>query len=61
MILGEILDKKYVENETGAKLATFIKKLAGDANLGPHFKVIFDNKLSAEAKGRIEKAMSFVQ
>jgi endoglucanase Acf2 len=25
LILGEILDKKYVENDTGAKLARFIK------------------------------------
>lgn len=60
-ILGDILDKKYVEQETGLKLATFIKQLATDGNLGPHFKTIFDNKLSAEAKARIEKAVSMVQ
>lgn len=59
VILGEVLDKKYVEIETGKKLALFIKNLAADANLGLHVKTIFDNKLTAESRGRIEKAMSF--
>lgn len=60
-ILGEILDKKYIEVETGAKLANFVKNIANDANLGPHFKTIFDNKLSQDAKARFEKALTFAQ
>ena len=46
VILGEILDKKYITEQTGVKLATFIKNAAADPNLGAHFKVIYENKLS---------------
>lgn len=61
VILGEVLDKKFVEIETGVKLATFLKQLATDANLGLHFKTIYDNKLTPESKARIEKAIASLQ
>lgn len=60
LILGEILQKKYVNENTGKLLATFIKNASIDANLGPVFKTIYDNKLSNEAKERIQQAIQFV-
>jgi hypothetical protein len=59
LILGEILQKKYINENTGKMLATFIKHASNDATLGPHFKTIFDNKLSNEAKERITQAIQF--
>jgi len=61
LILGEILDKKYITEETGAKLASFVKHIANDANLGPHFKTIYDNKLSQDSQNRFQKALTFAQ
>ncbi len=58
-IIGEVLHKKYVKEETGVKFAKFLKSAASDANLGSHFKTIYENKLSAESKKRIEEALSF--
>ncbi len=46
LILSDILDKKYVDENTGRTLASFTKQMANDANLGSHFKTIYDNKLS---------------
>jgi len=59
VILGEILDKKYITEQTGVKLAGFIKQATADPNLGSHFKVIYENKLSQESQARIQKAMNF--
>ena len=58
-VLGEVLHKKYVKEETAVKLVKFLKWAAADPNLESQLKAIFDNKLSAEAKKRIEEAMSF--
>ncbi len=49
LILSEILQKKYLEDETGMKLARFLQGIANDPQLGPHFKVIYDNKVTEEA------------
>ena len=54
LILGEILQKKYIKEDTGKLLATFVKNASVDPTIGPHFKTIFDNKLSNEAKERIQ-------
>ena len=59
MLLGEILNKKYISDETGIKLALFLKKVASDTNLLNTFKAIYDNKLSEEARGRITLALQY--
>ena len=59
MLLGEILNKKFVTEETGLRLTNFLKQVAADANLGPHFKTIYENKLSNESKERITQALNF--
>ena len=41
-------------------MASFLKKVAEDGALGPQVQAIVDNKLSAEAKDRIAKAMKVV-
>ena len=52
------MDKKYLNETTGPKLAQFLKHLAADQNLGPQFKVVFDHKLNEKAKERISQALS---
>ena len=59
LIIGEILNKKYInEEKTGLKIAQFLKKAAVDPSLSQTFKTIFDNKLSAESKERIQQAIN---
>jgi importin-5 len=48
IILGTVLQKKYVEDETGLKLARFIKNALSDANVGPHVTT-YASKLPKEA------------
>lgn len=59
LVLAEILQKKYVEDETGLKLARFLQGVASDSQLGPHFKAIFDNKVTEEAQKRLSQALSY--
>jgi hypothetical protein len=58
MIFGEILNKKYIKEETGIKLALFIKKITVDPNFSSAFLTVFD-KLSHEAKERIQLAVKY--
>lgn len=60
VIIGTVLQKKYVDEQTGLKLATFVKNASVDATLGPLVKVVFDNKLAQDAKDRITQAVSAV-
>ena len=59
LILSEVMQKKYLNEETGVKLARIVQHLAQDAVMGPHFKAIFENKLTVEAKERLENALKF--
>ncbi len=59
VILGEVLNKKYVKEETGVLFAQFLKNAASDSVFSGPFKTIFDNKLSAESKQRIQDALNF--
>ena len=59
-MFGEILNKKYIKDETGVKLATIIQNMSRDPALGGPFKTVFDNVLSAEAKERMQLALNFV-
>ena len=59
LILGEILQKKYVKEETGIKFAQFLKKAASDANLSAGLQQIIENKLSQESKERILQALNY--
>jgi len=53
LIIGEVLNKKYVKDETGLKLIHFVKQVASDTTMSQHFKQIFDNKMNEESQKNI--------
>ena len=57
-LMGEVINKKFVNEETGVRLANFVKQVAGDATMGPRFRTVFEN-LSNESKERIQQALNF--
>lgn len=59
-ILGTVLQKKYVEDETGLKLARFLQNAINDATVGPHVRA-YAAKLPKEAQDRIQQALQFTQ
>ena len=58
-LLGEVINKKFVNEETGLRLTNFVKQVAGDPTLGPQFRAVFESKLTNEAKERIQQALNF--
>jgi len=58
LIIGEMLNKKYIKEETAMVFAQFLKHAAGVPELSAQFKLIFDNKLSQESRQRIQEALS---
>ena len=61
ILLSDIIQKKYVTEETGLKLAAIISNMSKDANFGPQFQTIYQNKLTAEQQERINTALKFTQ
>lgn len=57
-ILSEILEKKYLKDETAPLLAMEVKKLAQNPNLSAQFQAVFAT-LKDDKKSNIEKAMNF--
>ena len=53
ILLSDIYQKKYLNDETIPKLQTFIHQLANDGTLGPQFQVTFNNKLTTDQQERI--------
>ena len=59
LILSEIMQKKYIDDETGVKLSRFLQFAANDATLGPVFRQIYDSRLTEEAQNRLHQALNF--
>ena len=53
ILLSEIYDKKYLNDETIPKLGALIQNMAKDATFGPQFQVIYQNKLTAQQQERL--------
>ena len=61
ILLSDIIQKKYVTEETGLKLAAIISKMSQDTNLGPQFQTIYHSKLTSEQQERINTALKSTQ
>jgi hypothetical protein len=48
LLLSEIYDKKYLNDETAQRLTVLIQNMAKDGNFGPQFNVIYQNKLTQQ-------------
>ena len=59
LIIAEISNKKYINDETGVKIARILQGIAADATLGPHFQTIVTNKLTKDSQDRIQNALNF--
>ncbi len=61
LILAEISNKKYLSETTVPKLATLLQGMAADANFGPQFQLIYQNKLTEEQKERLNQVLKATQ
>lgn len=61
ILLSDIIQKKFVTEETGLKLAAIISNMSKDPNFGPQFQTIYQNKLTSEQQDRINTALKFTQ
>ena len=48
LIISDILNKKYLNDDTTVRLATLVKGMAADPTFGPQFQLIYQNKLTAD-------------
>ena len=61
ILLSDITQKKYVNDETGVKLSNIIKGMASDATFSAQFNTVCANKLTADQQERIKNALNFTQ
>lgn len=61
ILLSDIANKKYLNDETAPKIATIIQNMAADGTFGPRFQLIYQNKLTVEQQERLNNAPKLAQ